>query len=410
YTFDQVFSQRHLDALPLAVAAVFAAAVVRGGLDFGATYLTDSVGMRVVTELRDELICLMQRLDLAFFNRRRAGQIVSRVLADVGLVRAAVTDALTSLFRDITRLVGLVGVAFYMDWTLALISICVFPVAAVPLRYLSRTLRQTTRRQQEAFGRLNALLHENVQGNRVVKAVGQEAYEERRFREEHRRLFGLVLQASAIRSLPVTELLAGMAVAGIIWLAGSSVIGGTRTQGGVIAFVITLFLLYEPFKQLVRTNYTIQQGLAGADRVFELLDTPPALVDRPGAIELRGVREAIQFHALRFAYEPGAPVLRHIDLRIPVGQVVALVGMSGGGKSTLAVLIPRFYDVTGGSIAIDGVDVRNLTLASLRAQIAIVTQFTFLFNDSVRNNIAYGDPTRPMIEIIAAARAANAHD
>ncbi|TMA53616.1 MAG: ABC transporter ATP-binding protein [Deltaproteobacteria bacterium] len=381
FTFDQVFTQHHSGALPFAVAFVLLAAVLRGGLDFGAGYLTDWIGQRVVTDLRNQLTAHLQRLDLAFFNRRRAGQIVSRVMADVTLVRATVTDALTSLFQDITRLLGLVAVAIYMDWVLALLAVCLFPVAALPIRYFSWQLRQTSRRQQEAIGRLNALLHENAQGNRVVKAFGQERYEEQRFNEHNERLFHIVLRASVIRSLPITEVLAGIAVAGIIWLAGSSVINGTRTQGAFVGFVITLFLLYEPFKKLVRTNYT-----------------------------LTGVDQAIEFHDVSFAYEPGEPVLRGVNLRIPVGQVVALVGISGGGKSTLADLIPRFYDATEGRITIDGVDIRGITLASLRSHIAVVTQFTFLFNDSVRNNIAYGEPSRPMEEVVAAARAANAHD
>jgi subfamily B ATP-binding cassette protein MsbA len=204
--------------------------------------------------------------------------------------------------------------------------------------------------------------------------------------------------------------LAGIAVATIIWFAGRSVLAGTRRPAQFFAFVTAVFLLYEPFKRLVRTNYTIQQGLAGAERVFELLDTDAQVVDRAGAARLDGIRDAIEFHDVSFAYEPDEPVLRHIDLRIPVGNVVALVGMSGGGKSTLADLIPRFYDVTEGRIAIDGRDVRDVTLQSLREHIAVVTQFTFLFNDTIRNNIAYGDPTRSVEEIVAAAHAANAHD
>jgi subfamily B ATP-binding cassette protein MsbA len=410
YTFDQVFTQRHEGALPLAAAAVLIAALMRGGLDFVSGYLTDWIGQRVVTDLRNELTAHMQRLDLAFFNRRRAGQITARVMNDVGLVRATVTDAVTSIFQDITRLIGLIAGAFYMDWVLALLAVCVFPVAALPLRYFSWQLRQTSRRQQEAYSRLNALLHENVQGNRVVKAFGQEGYEQDRFREQNENLFRIVLRASVIRSLPITEVLAGIAVAGIVWFGGSSVIRQERTLGAFVGFVFTLFLLYEPFKKLVRTNYTIQQGLAGAERVFEMLDTRPEVVDHADARVLTGVHDAIVFHDVSFWYEPGEPVLRHIDLRIPVGKVIALVGMSGGGKSTLADLIPRFYDVTAGRITIDGTDVSEFTLESLRAQIAVVTQFTFLFNDSVRNNIAYGDQTRTMDEIEAAARAANAHD
>ena len=410
FTFDQVFTQHHQGALPLAAVAVLVSALLRGGLDFASGYLPDWIGQRVVTDLRNELTAHMQRLDLAFFNRRRAGQITARVLNDVGLVRSTVTDAVTSIFQDITRLIGLIIGAFYMDWVLALLAVCVFPIAALPLRYFSWQLRQTSRRQQEAYGRLNALLHENVQGNRVVKAFGQEGYEQNRFRDQNENLFRIVLRASVIRSLPITEVLAGIAVAGIVWFGGSSVINEQRTLGAFVGFVFTLFLLYEPFKKLVRTNYTIQQGLAGAERVFELLDTEPEVIDPPGARVLSGLRDAIAFEDVSFAYEPGEPVLRHIDLRIPAGQVIALVGMSGGGKSTLADLIPRFYDVTAGKLTIDGIDVREVTLASLRAQIAVVTQFTFLFNDSVRNNIAYGDPSPTMEEIEAAARAANAHE
>ena len=410
YTFDQVFNQQHPEALPLVVVLVLGAAFLRGGLDFVGGYLTDWVGQRVVTDLRNELTAHIQRLDLAFFNRRRAGQIVSRVISDVGIVRGAVTDAVTSIFQEFPTLVGLTVTAFYLDWVLALLAICLFPAAALPIRYLSLQLRQTTRRMQDGIGRLNALLHENVQGNRVVKAFGQEGYEQRRFDEHNERLLRIYMRTSVLRALPITEMLAGIAVAGIIWYGGSSVISGARTQGSFMAFIIALFLLYEPFKKLVRTNNTIQQGLAGAERVFELLDTAPQVVDRPGAVALRGVRAAIEFHAVSFAYDPGEPVLRDINLRIPVGQVVALVGMSGGGKSTLADLIPRFYDVTAGRITIDGRDIRDLTLASLRAHIAVVTQFTFLFNDTIRNNIAYGDPHRSVDKIVAAARAANAHD
>jgi subfamily B ATP-binding cassette protein MsbA len=411
FFIDEVFStERHPEVLPAAVIGVVGAAFLRGGFDFGASYLTDWIGGRVVADLRNQLTAHMQRLELAFYNRRRAGQIVSRVTADVALVRGLVTDAVTSIFEDVGRLVFLVGGAIFLDWILALVAVCLFPVAALPIRYVSRQLRQTGRRTQEAVGRLNAMLHENVQGNRVVKAFGQEGWEQQRFAEQNQRLFRLAMRASLFRSLPVTEVLAGIAVASIIWFGGRSVMAGTRTKGDFVGFVAAVFLLYEPFKRLVRTNYSIQQGLAGADRVFELLDTVPQVVDRAGGVELRAVRDGIEFHDVGFEYDPGEPVLRHVDLRIPAGQVIALVGMSGGGKSTLADLIPRFYDVTAGRITIDGHDIRDLTLASLRAHIAVVTQFTFLFNDTIGMNIAYGDQARSAEEIEAAARAANAHE
>ncbi len=397
-------------ALPYAVVGVFAVAFLRGAFDFGSSYLTDWIGQRVMTDLRNELTAHMQRLDLAFFNRRRAGQIVSHVMSDVTLVRGLVTDAVTSIFEDVARLIGLVATAIYLDWGLALVTLCLVPAVALPIRYVSTQLRQASRRMQESIGRLNALLHENIQGNRVVKAFGQERHEQRRFVEHNTRQFRIFLRVSLFRSLPVTEALAGIAIAGILYYGGLRVVNDPSTLGGFIAFIAALYMLYEPFRRLLRTNATIQQGLAGAERVFALLDTAPLVVDRPHARVLDGVRQAIEFHDVSFAYEPGEPVLRRINLRIPVGQVVALVGMSGGGKSTLADLIPRFYDVSSGRITIDGRDIRDVTLQSLRAQIAVVTQFTFLFNDTIRNNIAYGDLARPMEEIVAAARAANAHD
>jgi subfamily B ATP-binding cassette protein MsbA len=409
FSFDQVFTAKHVEALPLAAGGVLVLALLRGWLSFGASYLTDWIGLRVVTDLRNDLTEHLQRLPIAYYNRNRAGQIVSRVTSDAALVRSMVTDAVTSVFQDVTRLIGLAAVAVYMDWMLALIAVALFPVALGPLYYFSKRLRQASRRQQEGFGRLNAMLHENVQGNRVVKAFGHESFEQGRFHEQNERLFRIYMRASFLRAIPVTEMLAGVSVALILWYGGSSVIGGVRTVGTFVAFVGALFLLYEPFKKLVKANNTVQQGLAGAERVFALLDVPQGMVDRPGAVPLRGVRQGIEFHDVSFAYD-AEPVLRHVDLRIPVGRVVALVGISGGGKSTLADLIPRFYDVTEGKITIDGVDVRDFTLQSLRAHIAVVTQFTFLFHDSVRNNIAYGEPERPMDEIIAAARAANAHD
>lgn len=408
YTIDQVFTQQRADALEIGVGLVLGVALLRGGLGFAGAYMTDWIGQRVVTDLRNEMTAHLQRLDLAFFNQQRAGQIVSRVTADATLVRSSVTDAVRSLFQDTTTLIGLTIAAIWLDWVLAMLAVLTFPLAALPIRALSVRIRQNSRRQQEATGRLNGLLHEVIQGARVVKAFAQEAQEARRLRDQGEQIFRLFLRASRFRALPVTEVLAGLGVAGILWYGGASVIAGTRTQGAFVGFLVTVVLLYEPFKKLVRTNYTIQQGLAGAERVFGLLDTRPTIVDRPGARPLRGVSRGIAFERVTFAYEPGRPVLRDIDLHIPAGQVVALVGMSGGGKSTLADLIPRFYDVTAGRVTIDGVDVRDYTLESLRAHIAVVTQFTFLFNDTIRENIRYGKPGATPEELEAAARAANA--
>jgi subfamily B ATP-binding cassette protein MsbA len=238
-----------------------------------------------------------------------------------------------------------------------------------------------------------------------------EAYEDRRFMDENGRLFKQSLRASRIKSMvsPSMELLASFGIAGVVWYGGWSVVGGGRTQGEFFAFMAAMFLMYAPFKGLSRTYTQVHQGLAGAERVFETLDEQPEIRDRPDALVAKPFAHKIELKNVHFAYNE-TPVLKNINLTVEAGQMVALVGMSGVGKSTLVDLIPRFYDVKSGSILVDGVDIRDLTVQSLRAQIGIVTQHTFLFNDSIRNNIAYGDPARDMDSIIAAAKAAHAHD
>jgi subfamily B ATP-binding cassette protein MsbA len=326
-------------------------------------------------------------------------------------LRFAITDALASFLKDATSLVVLIIVAFLKDWVLASIAFFVFPASVLPIIRLSKKIRRFTRRGQISTGALTTLLQESIQGNRIVKAFGMESYEEKRFMQENWRLFKQSLRASRTKSIvaPAMELLASFAIGGVVWYGGWSVIGGGRTQGEFMAFMAAMFLMYGPFKGLTRTYTAVQQGLAGAERVFEILDEKPEITDAPNAKDARPFASKVEFHSVSFAYAE-TPVLKNIDLTIEAGQMVALVGMSGVGKSTLADLIPRFYDVKEGRITIDGVDVRDLTVRSIRAQVGIVTQHTFLFNDTVKNNIAYGDPDRDMEAIVDAAKAAHAHD
>ncbi len=411
YVFDDVFTAKDrtvLQVLPFVIIGVF---LLRGFVSFGSTYLTEYVGQRIIADLRRELNEHIQRLPLSFFHRTPTGTIVSRVTNDVALVRSALTDAVAAILKDASSLVILVAVAFYQDWLLALIAFVVFPASVLPLLKLSKRLRQVAWRGQVTMGQLTTLLQETIQGNRVVKAFGMEEYERRRFNAENERLFFLAMKSTRIRAFttPMMEILAALGIAGVVWYGGYSVIVGGRTQGAFLAFLTALFLLYEPFKGLARTNTIVQQALGAAQRVTELLDTPAEVVDYPGALELREISEGVRFEHVSFRYDHDW-VLRDINLELRRGEVVALVGMSGGGKSTLADLIPRFYDVTEGAIYIDGVDVRHYTLSSLRRQIAVVTQHTFLFNDTVRNNIAYGCADTDIERIVAAARAANAHE
>ncbi len=409
--FDDIFTRKDMTALsylPFVIVGVFA---FRGLMNFGQSYLTDYVGLRIITDVRNAIHRHLQSLPLSFFQRHPTGTLISRVTNDVSLIRSALTDSVASLMRDTTSLLVLIVVAFIKDWVLASIAFAVFPASVLPVLRLSKKIKRFTKRGQVSIGNLTTLLQENIQGNRIVKAFGMEAYEINRFSEENQRLFTQFVRASRSKAIvtPAMELLAAFAIGAVVWYGGSSVIGGGRTQGEFMAFMAAMFLLYQPFKHLSRTYSLIYQAMAGAERVFEVLDTDPEIKDNPGSREAPPFSKGIEFHNVNFSYDRN-PVLKDINLKMNWGEVVAVVGVSGVGKSTLADLIPRFYDVGAGSITFDGVDIRELTLASLRSQIGIVTQQTFLFNDTVKNNIAYGDRSKDMDQIIAAASAAHAHE
>ncbi len=409
--FDDVFlnhKESVLNVLPLVIIFVF---LFRAVMSFSQSYLMEWIGQHVIADIRSQLNGHFQRLSLSFYNRTPTGTLLSRMTNDVELMRSALTDAVASIMKDTTSLAALLVVAFVMDWQLALIAFVAFPLTVLPILRLSRRLRKFTRKGQITLGNLATLLQETIQGNRVVKAFGMEDYEVRRFDAESARLVELYLRAARIKAFttPMMEVLTSFGVAGVVWYGGTTVMAGGRTAGSFMAFLTALLLLYEPFKGLTKTNNVVQQGVAAAGRIFELLDQPSDVLESPTATALEGFREGITLERVSFRYE-AEPVLREIELEVRRGEAVALVGRSGSGKSTLADLIPRFYDVTEGRIALDGHDLRDLTIRSLRAQIAVVTQFTFLFNDTVRNNIAYGDVGTSLDRIEAAARAANAHE
>ncbi len=411
YVFDDIFADKDLTALktlPLIIILTFS---FRSACNFGHIYLMEYVGQRIVEDLRNTLNAHLQSLSLSFFQRHPTGTLISRVTNDTLLVRQALTQATASMMRDATTLMVLVTVAFIKDWVLASIAFIAFPATILPLMRIYQKVRRLSRKGQGSLGYLSALLQETIQGTRVVKAFGMEDYERQRFAAENHRLYKHAIRAGRLKAFvpSMVELLAACGIAGVVWYGGMSVIEGERTQGEFVAFLTAMLLIYQPFKHLTRTQAAVQNGLAGAERLFEVLDECSDVQERPQAHSLSHFRQRVQFHDVSFRYQE-AWVLRHVNLTIATGQVVALVGPSGGGKSTLADLIPRFYDVSEGQITVDGTDLRDLTLASLRSQIAVVTQATFLFNDTVRNNIAYGLPHRPEEEIIAAAKAAHAHD
>ncbi len=408
---DEIFLKQNAESLrwiPLVIIAIY---FTKGACNYGQTVLMNFIGQRIVADLRMELYRKIQIQSLAFFTKNPTGALMSRITNDVGFIQGAVSEAVTALLKDFSTLICLVFVIFYRDWRLAIIAMFVFPLAIYPIAKFGQKMRQIATRTQVTLGSLTTLLQETISGTRIVKAFSMEEYENRRFSVENERLFRLTLKAVSINAIssPLMEFLGGLGISAIIFYGGYQVIHGHSTPGTFFSFLTALIMLYEPVKRLTNVNNTIQQGIAGARRVFSIIDLVPEIRNSPDAISLPGITREIGIRNVTFGYEEKT-VLRDICLTIRSGEVVAFVGMSGGGKTTLVNLIPRFYDVTEGAITIDGRDIRDVTVESLRGQIAIVTQQTILFNDTVRNNIAYGDIVKAEEQIVAAAKAAHAHD
>jgi subfamily B ATP-binding cassette protein MsbA len=410
---DRIFvAKAGYDTLYLFSGAVLVIALVKGSADYAQTVLMTTVGQRVVTEIQVTLFKRLIQADLAFFHGTPTGQLISRFTTDANLLRNAATQSLVTIGRDSLTVIGLVGYMFWTDWLLALISFVIFPAAILPIQRMSRRMRKISGNFQEEMGHFNTLLSQVFQGARHVKAYGMEAHETARAVEVTERVYRLVERVSRVRSAasPMMEALGGIAIAAIILYGGAQMIAGTRTAGDFLSFIMALLLAYAPFKSLASLQVGLQEGLAAADRLFQVMDIEPKIKDRADARPLVVTGGAIRFTDVHFHYGADAPALNGIDLAIPAGQKVALVGPSGAGKSTILNLIPRFYDVESGSVSIDGLDLRAVTLASLRAAIGLVSQEISLFDDSVRANIAYGRPGASEAEIVAAAKGAAAHD
>jgi subfamily B ATP-binding cassette protein MsbA len=407
---DDVFLKKDgkmLFLLPIAIVVLF---LLKGVFDYGQAYLMNFVGLRIVADMREKLYNHLQSLSLSFFTKTPTGILISRITNDVNLIQGSVSNTITGLLKDAFTILGLTGVVFYRDWKLAIIAFLIFPLAIFPIKEFGKRLRKFSRKSQQRMGSITTFLHETITGNRIVKAFSMEDYEKRRFAEENNRFFKIILKRVKIRALshPLMELLGGIAVALIIWVGGYSVIRGDLTPGTFFSFMTALLMLYAPIRDLSKVNLEVQEGLAAAARVFELLDVVPDIEEEEGAVPLPPISKGIDFHGVTFKYD-GEPVLKKISFHVKVGEVIALVGMSGAGKTSLVNLLPRFYDVHEGEVLIDGYDIRRVTLSSLRDQIGLVTQQTILFNDTIRNNIAYGRLKCSDEEMTEAAKAANAH-
>jgi len=397
-----------LRILPIAIILLF---LLKGIFNYGQAYLMSYVGLKTIAELREKLYNHLQTLSLSFFTKMPTGILISRITNDVNLIQGSVSNAIAGILKDIFTIIFLIGVAFYQSWKLAIIAFIIFPLAIIPIKEFGKRIRKFARKGQMRIAFLTTFLHETITGNRIVKAFNMEEYEKRRFALENDRLFKTFLNRVKIRAFshPLMELLGGIAVAIIIWVGGTSVLRGELTPGTFFSFLAALLMIYPNLRDLSKINYEIQEGLAGATRVFELLDTVPDIKEEEEAISLSPISKGVTFQNVSFRYDEEI-VLKDISFYVKAGEVIALVGMSGAGKTSLVNLLPRFYDVERGQVLIDDTDIRKVTLLSLRGQIGLVTQQTILFNDTVRNNIAYGNLKCSDQEIMEAAKAANAHE
>ncbi|MCZ6491755.1 MAG: ABC transporter ATP-binding protein [Acidobacteria bacterium] len=396
------------------IVAIFVIGVVLGKAvcEYLANYLINFVGLSVIMDLRNRLYERIMQQSMSFFRRYSTGNLMSRIVNDIEKIQLAVSHVLADFLRQSFTLVGLLFVVFVLDWRLALISVGLLPLVMIPSVHIGRRIRRSTRKSQDNLAEISQLLQETISGNRIVKAFRMEQWEIGRFRAAARRLFRINLKfvrAQAITS-PLMEVLGAVTVMFLLLYARDRIVNNLMSTGMFVSFLYALIKLYEPVKRLAGTNNSFQQALGASAKVFELLDLREEVQEKSGAEVLPPFSRSIVFEDVSFAYESGEPVLRNIQLEVRAGEVVAIVGPSGAGKSTLVNLIPRFFDASNGRVLLDGVNVRDLTLDSLRSQISIVTQETVLFNDTIRNNIGYGRPDLSEDAIHRAAQAALAHD
>jgi subfamily B ATP-binding cassette protein MsbA len=376
-------------------------------------YLMGYIEQRVVLDIRSQLYTHLNNLSIDFFSRQKTGMLISRITNDVTLVRGALTNGFSNVIRESFQVFVLVTLALIANWRLTLVALFVLPPMIWLIYRLSQRLRQFSTRAQEKMADLTSTLQETISGARVVKAFTMERYEINKFREQASSYFRNNVRLNLVGALagPITEVLGVLCVIVILLYAGNQIIrGGTMRPEQFMVFLTAVMLLMAPLKKLAGANTHIQQGLAAARRIFDILDTKPKIAEHSEAVIKNTVEKNIAYHRINFAYNSGESVLTDIEFEVSAGEITAVVGPSGSGKSTMVDLLPRFYDPTSGQIEIDNIDIRKIKIRALRGMMGIVTQETILFNDTIRNNIAYGLKDIPNSEVVSAARAANAHE
>jgi subfamily B ATP-binding cassette protein MsbA len=392
--------------------ALVGVTMLKGLSEYFATYFINYVGHSVVKDLRNQLYSKIVEQSMAFFGRNPTGNLMSSVTNDVDKVQSAVSQVSADSLQQTFTLIALLCVLFYYDWKLALISLVLVPVVVIPSSKIGRYIRRSSRSSQDKMAEINNILQETFSGIRIVKAFGMELFEVAKFRAATRRLLRLNLRwvrAHALSS-PLMEVLGSITIAALLLYARNEILHNAQTTGGFLGFLYALIKVYEPIKRLTGVNNAFQQAVGSSEKVFQYLDVHSEMPNKLGSLVLPRFSRELVFDGVDFTYEPGQPILQSINLRIRSGEVVALVGPSGAGKTTLANLIPRFFDPTTGRILMDGCDLRDATLSSVRAQVGMVTQETILFNDTAFANIAYGHGSYGREAVEEAARAALAHD
>jgi ATP-binding cassette, subfamily B, bacterial MsbA len=395
------------------VAVSFIAVTIINGLsEFFGTYFINFIGQSVVKDLRNLLYSKIIHQSMAFFGSNPTGKLMSAVTSDIEKIQSAVSQVAADSLKQGFTLVALLAVIFHIDWRLALASLLLVPMVVYPSAMIGRYVRKSSRFTQEKMAELNNILQETISGVRIVKAFSMEPFEVAKFKDATRRLLKVSLRV--VRAIaatpPLMELIGALAISGYLLYARNQILHHVLTTGGFVAFVYALIKMYEPVKRLTGVNNAFQQAVGASEKVFEFLDLHSEILEKPGAEVLPPFEKEIVFENVHFDYGNGSALLRDVNLRIGKGEVIAIVGSSGAGKTSLANLIPRFYDVTGGRILVDGHDIRDVTIRSLREQIGMVTQETILFDDTVWNNICYGHQRKSEAEVQEASRAALAHD
>jgi len=404
------------NAWTIVAYALVASTIVKGVFDYTGTYLVNHAGFGMITNLRNDLYNSVLRRSAAFFTKHTTGTLISTIINDIERVQFAMSSVLADFLQQVFTFIFIFVAVVILGRDLAWVLLLFVPFIIYSAVRIGRRVRTTTRRGQDQLADVQNILHETITGNRIVKAFGMESWEVARFHKAAQRLFRANLRsvAAAAVSSPLMDFFGAIAIALLLLLGRSEIVRGDLGPGDFVAFVGLVLSMYNPVRKFAVFNNSFQQALGASSQLFQFMDTEDVVAEKPGARPLPRFSQGIKFDGVCFSYESDGDdareILRSIDLEVRRGEVLAVVGSSGAGKSTLVHLIPRFFDVTAGRLLVDGQDVRDVTLASLRSQVGIVTQETVLFNDTVRNNIAYGQPHVSQKEVEAAARAALAHD